>query len=424
MKAQATRQAKPATTTFAPARAGVLRRKCACGGTPGPTGECAACGRKKRLGVGGTPLQPKLRIGRVDDPLEREADRVAEQVMRMPEPDLQQKVDEGGESLQSKPLVQQRVTGPEAGLEEAPPIVHEVLQSPGRPLDPSMRQFMESRFGYDFGQVRVHVDGKAAVSVRAVNAQAFTVRRDVVFGAKQYSPGTIEGQRLLVHELTHVVQQSSISPVVLRRNRDQLRRDCNKAQNKAIDDAKSSAAIRTQVAYFRLKLPTPGPPDRDWTEVKQYRAYILARKIFGEDLNMRDMDRVKKIVEDMRDWLSVAILSIVCSGMEDRNCGNRPAYVIDKRPPIRLCPAFFSNTPEQRIRTLIHEAAHLAGIGKAFGESYCVIYDCENSCGGFDSADSWAHFVHCLSGQLPDQPPTIQGQPRGSAQEGSSGKRS
>ena len=89
-----------------------------------------------------------------------------------------------------------------------PPIVHDVLNSPGQPLDRETRAFMEPRFGHDFSGVRVHTDAKAAQSARAVNALAYTAGRDVVFGPGQYMPETMGGKRLLAHELTHVVQQS------------------------------------------------------------------------------------------------------------------------------------------------------------------------------------------------------------------------
>lgn len=88
-----------------------------------------------------------------------------------------------------------------------PPIVHEVLRSPGQPLDPATREFMEPIFGHDFSQVRVHTDGKAAESARKVNALAYTLGQDVVFGEGQYKPESNAGKRLLVHELTHVIQQ-------------------------------------------------------------------------------------------------------------------------------------------------------------------------------------------------------------------------
>ncbi|HXQ70220.1 MAG TPA: DUF4157 domain-containing protein [Pyrinomonadaceae bacterium] len=88
-----------------------------------------------------------------------------------------------------------------------PPIVHEVLHSPGQPLDSSTRAFFEPRFGHDFSQVRVHTDQKAAVSSNSVSAEAYTVGSHLVFGAGQYRPATHDGKHLLAHELTHVMQQ-------------------------------------------------------------------------------------------------------------------------------------------------------------------------------------------------------------------------
>jgi len=101
----------------------------------------------------------------------------------------------------------QRYSRGAAGPATAPPIVHEVLHSPGSPLDAATRAFFEPGFGHDFSRVRVHTDSKAAESARAVNAVAYTVGRDVVFGAGQYQPHAAGGRRLLGHELTHVVQQ-------------------------------------------------------------------------------------------------------------------------------------------------------------------------------------------------------------------------
>src|SRR5437588_10840162 len=88
-----------------------------------------------------------------------------------------------------------------------PPTVHDVLNSSGQSLDESTRAFMEPRFGHNFSQVRVHTDERAVESAEAVNALAYTVGRNVVFGEGQYAPGTHEGQMVLAHELTHVVQQ-------------------------------------------------------------------------------------------------------------------------------------------------------------------------------------------------------------------------
>lgn len=153
MYARAIRSTKRTHTGAAivtPARTKLLHRKCACDGTPGPSGECEEC-RKKRL---------------------------------------QRKIDnrEPNESL-------------------VPPIVHEVLRSPGQALDDQTRAFMEPHFGHDFGRVRVHTDKRAGESARAVHAQAYTVGRNIVFATGRYSPRSSAGQTLLAHELVHTVQQ-------------------------------------------------------------------------------------------------------------------------------------------------------------------------------------------------------------------------
>lgn len=119
-----------------------------------------------------------------------------------------------GEQKKDDEPVLQRQASSAAAVDAAPPVVHDVLQTPGQPLDASTRGFMEQRFGHDFGKVRVHTDSRAAESAQAVNAVAYTVGRDVVFGAGQYAPHNREGQRLLAHELTHVVQQAGSDGVV------------------------------------------------------------------------------------------------------------------------------------------------------------------------------------------------------------------
>ncbi len=93
------------------------------------------------------------------------------------------------------------------GLTQPPPIVLAALQTSGEPLDTATRGVMASYFGHDFSQVRIHADATAARSAQAINALAYTVGSDVVFGPQQYSPGTAAGRRLLAHELTHVLQQ-------------------------------------------------------------------------------------------------------------------------------------------------------------------------------------------------------------------------
>jgi hypothetical protein len=90
------------------------------------------------------------------------------------------------------------------------PIVHEVLRSPGRPLDAATRAFFEPRFGYEFSAVKVHSDGRAATSARSVGALAYTIGPHIAFAPGYYSPDTASGQRLLAHELVHVIQQKGL----------------------------------------------------------------------------------------------------------------------------------------------------------------------------------------------------------------------
>lgn len=182
---------------------GVLQRQCACGTHTMGGGQCVEC-QKKKMGVGGRPLQTKLAISAPGDAYEQEADRVAEQVMRLSSADVSRRQDR----TMTHPLVQRRTSDSATGLAEAPPIVHDVLNSPGHPLDVATRAFFEPRFGYDFSQVRVHSGAAADQSARNVNAHAYTVGHNVVFGAGRFTPGTNDGKKLLAHELTHVVQQS------------------------------------------------------------------------------------------------------------------------------------------------------------------------------------------------------------------------
>lgn len=162
------------------------------------------------------PLQPKLTVNAPGDAYEQEADRISEQVMRMPQPQVQRACACGGgcqgcqikeASPEGQRVQTKRVGSGDAGHAEAPPVVHEVLRSPGQPLDTATRAFMEPRFGHDFSRVRVHSDAKAAESAQAVGALAYTVGRHVVFENGAYQPEVPDGRRLLAHELAHVMQQ-------------------------------------------------------------------------------------------------------------------------------------------------------------------------------------------------------------------------
>jgi hypothetical protein len=131
-----------------------------------------------------------------------------------------------------------QVTRPTAGVYtpatplKAPAIVHDVLRSHGRPLEPHVREEMEGRFGFDFSSVRIHTDSVAAQSARAVAARAYAVGPDIVFAHAQFAPETYSGHELLVHELVHVVQQGAKPPAVggslnVSRNADSSEREAD-----------------------------------------------------------------------------------------------------------------------------------------------------------------------------------------------------
>jgi hypothetical protein len=157
-------------------------------------------------------VQAKLTIGQTGDQYEQEADRVAEQVMRLPDTSLrvQRKCGCGAacETCESLKLQRQSAAAGMPYGATAPLTVHEVLRSTGAALDENTRSFFEGRFRQDFGGVRIHTDESAAASARQINARAYTVGHDIVFAPGQYAPGTATGTHLLAHELTHVIQQA------------------------------------------------------------------------------------------------------------------------------------------------------------------------------------------------------------------------
>jgi Domain of unknown function (DUF4157) len=141
--------AKPSFTAAAQTS---LQRRCACGGSAGPTGECTECGADKST--------------------------------------LQRKAAQGARA--------------DAAV---PPSVYPVLQSAGQPLESPTRRMMENRLGHDFARVRVHVDSQAAASAHEVKSLAYTVGQHIVFASGRFAPHSAAGQRLLTHELVHTMQQ-------------------------------------------------------------------------------------------------------------------------------------------------------------------------------------------------------------------------
>jgi len=136
------------------------------------------------------------------------------------------------------------------GEQEAPAIVQDVLRSPGRPLDPSIRTFMEPRFGRNFSDVRVHTEPEATASARTLGAAAYAVGSNIVFGAGHFQPNSPVGRRLLAHELAHVVRQSARSPTGIGREHE---REANDAAA-GIDLGPVAVRERAAIGIARLSV--------------------------------------------------------------------------------------------------------------------------------------------------------------------------
>ncbi|MEO5564928.1 MAG: DUF4157 domain-containing protein, partial [Chitinophagaceae bacterium] len=172
------------------------------------------------------PIQRKLSIGAVDDPLEHEADAMADTVMRMPETNFIQRKcahceEEEKETVQRKPLtsfIQKK--GSEGGTVATESVSSAIRASQGNgsTMNDGTKSFMENRFGSDFGHVKIHTGSEAVQMSRDLDAKAFTVGNDIYFNEGQYQPGSSDGKHLLAHELTHTIQQTgSIERKIQRR---------------------------------------------------------------------------------------------------------------------------------------------------------------------------------------------------------------
>ncbi len=189
---------------------------------------------------------------------------------------------------------------------DVPPAVHDVLRSPGRPLDAETRAFFEPRFGFDFSRVRIHADGPAAESARAVHAQAWTVGRDVVMGGDSPSPRSPAGRRLLAHELAHAVQQESSSPragggLAIAAPGDAHEREADRAEA-AIDRGIPIPRLSriTSPALLARKPPPKTEPKPATTTTVEAREPTAADRRETVEMAARYLSSVADMVETMR----------------------------------------------------------------------------------------------------------------------------
>lgn len=188
------------------ALAGALQRKCDCGSHTLAGAQCLECAqggspmqRKTDTSAGAAPRPAAFTVGARDDALEREAERVADQVLAAPARPAVNGV---------WPRIQRFARYADEPEQAVPASVEQVLAGSGRPLEPALRRDMGQRFGRDFSRVRVHSGAAAQESARELGAHAYTVGHHIVFGAHRFAPQTQSGRHLLAHELTHVLQQT------------------------------------------------------------------------------------------------------------------------------------------------------------------------------------------------------------------------
>ncbi len=195
---------------------------------------------------------------------------------------------------------------------------------------------------------------------------------------------------------------------------------CTMDEQNAVDAALPAAKSRVfNVQQKFAEIAPPGPDGENYLAQSRKRELdALGRVIFGADYDNVDVDYY---IRGMRDVL-MSHPAISCSDQTDTHCGGRSGYVMSDARTIHVCPNFFNSQPggkgvdlsaeaaEQRVRTLVHESAHVAGISEKDGtESYCGMFTCDASCGsdGAKVADNWSQWVHCGSGQTADQPLAI-----------------
>ena len=172
-------------------------------------------------------IQPKMKISHPGDVYEQEANMIAEQVMSVsaessimtPLSAYEEKIDRKCAACEMKEEDEEKILDisrkhsrsvNQEATDEITKEISDVRSSSGSAIDSSTKDFMESRLGYDFSNVRIHVDRRSAESARAIGALAYTAGNDIVFGAGQYEPNTPAGRSLIVHELVHTIQQRAV----------------------------------------------------------------------------------------------------------------------------------------------------------------------------------------------------------------------
>ncbi len=316
-------------------------------------------------------VQAKLAINRPGDEYEQEADQVADQVIRMPEFSRRFSLSPMKRGTESKG--------------EVSPIVREVLSSPGQSLNADTCALMEQRFGHDFGGVRVHTDEKAAESARAANALAYTLGRDIVFGAGQFAPGTSGGDKLLTHELTHVIQQqkNEFESSVQRIQRTAA--TCPTDWNTTVGDDHNRALGMIDTARTKLSSYDGTSPPEVKTALDTHFKASSGGFAGWVNINLAFLRRLAPLAsydcEDSSSWW----------------CGpstNAKTFWCVPFVDIRVCqPNYFGKSDIERSRILIHEWVHKYGCNFDLGYRHNPDYPKQWTVTALLNADPFAQFV-------------------------------
>lgn len=308
-------------------------------------------------------LQTKLNVAPPGDRHEQEADRVAAQVMRMPEPKKASPCSCGGECAPCRTkqagqadLQTQRAETADATQSTVPPIVHEALRAPGHPLDSGTRAFFEPRFGYDLSPVRVHTDRQAVASARAVDALAYTVGRDVVFAEGKYAPHTSQGKKLLAHELTHVVQQGGAAPTLQRQA-----------------GGGGAAAPAPRYSVTTSSGCNTGPYNKAIVEAAAQAAF--------NQVHTSNCVKTKSLKENILDEFNG--LTIKCNQGTGNPCGRANRFFSST---VNLYPDAMNAICGPLESTILHEVIHLTEWAP-FGHGPLAA-GCEKSCFGYGTGDA------------------------------------
>ncbi len=366
-------------------------------------------------------IQPMLKMNEPGDEYEQEADRVADDVMRMTDEEalhlsqsglrIQRKCSgctSGGGACSDCADEEEGVIQPKEISDQTSPLfqglenqIHSIRGN-GQPLPESLRNFFEPRFGADFGQVRVHADSRASETAKQISARAFTVGKDVVFGVDEYSPNSREGRRLIAHELTHVLQQGAFD-----NNVDKMAVQCSRSYTDCSNDEESTIESAASQGQTDLDTSISALDTRPLTSQVEDALFLAFRSNTAS--TARD---VKEKLQDIRD--GITDVTFECEHPDDilysRFCPtNRYGYVRSAASftgigSIHLCMHKFPGMGAiSQARAVLHEASHL--LANTSDHGYLGFPNCHETgqtagdppSERLDNADSYACFVHYIA---------------------------